>query len=1670
MVFSVFDNETGRQREFVGESMHIVLARIALVAVLFACTASAHAAPQRIQEIHPSADSGLPGYVAGIAAMADGTLYTVDARNGLLGSYQDGQIGKLPLTGADAPFGSKRLGGIAVAGDGQLLVTAAGDSRAALIRPDGTILAVFGASGGDAGELSHPRGVAVSVNGRVYVADRGNGRISVFSRDGVFLHHVGGATLKRPEAVGVNAAEHLFVLDRDRDGSVVEFDADGDEIARWSADDLANGNDLELSTLALGPDNVLYVADAEHGRVFVLDREPGRLVEGFGSAGAGPGRFDRISALAGLDGGRVAVADSGNGKIEIYRVAVNPQPVKRIWLDTVELAGGQEFPCERMQRVSGDEFLCLLEDEEAVALRNGAGEELARYSTPDMDEPQAAAADERNVVVLHGRYMSVFSRAGEHISTLGGTGDGGGTFRSPVDVSLRGERIYVADSSLRQIQMFSREGVFLQDIRNPEYRDSTLKDPVGVVADSQGIIYVADRGRSDVAVFDAGGELLYRLGTRDGDSGVTFQDVRDIEMDPDGQLYVLAAVEGADARIVVFNGPRAVFAFGAARGGPGALEDPRRFAVGTWPGTGITVQDEDRVVDYRYLQVPGRVTEVDVSGDSGTVRLSWTPVPGRYVTHYRIHEAPAGSDTFTASRQSDEAGVTFTRASPVRRYRVAAVSGFGREGPHSPIAEDRLGMAMAALEGGDAARAEDLLRAVHADRPRHPAVLEWLGRALLARGDAIAAAGYFRRLAAVADDRSAALRLQIEALADGGEFAAAQAAIREVIEAGEADARTYLRCGEVALELDDAIGAVDCLDRIADATAERTEASFLLARAYVRLDLPDEAMAVLEKGVSLAGGAAEAHARTGHVLREMGRNEAALDHFRKALDGGIGDARLRLAHARTALALEQYDEVNHVAVELAGNPDTEAQGRYLRGLVAQARDDQARALIELGRATRTQADFVEAWLALADTYRAMERPEDERQALQSAWEADNDSFDAAVRHGRVLRDAGRHKDAVNSLARAHRLRPQDALVARELADSLLHAERLQNARNAAEDALEAAAGDAEAQDEARILLARISHGLGRTARAVELVQNVLERRPDDAGLYQLLGRIYLDSNVHDRAGEALQRAQSLAPDSAEPYRLLGDVHLERRQFDQAIAAYERALDLEASSRNRAALETAFAEKKRSLEFGANRPRIVLRDLRFEPVFAAAYKQYTDESFGSVTVANVGEAEYGNLKLTFRVKGYMDFETQHEIDVLPAGSEQRIPLTAAFNNRILEIDEDTGVQSEVALEYTVGGKSDSIRVTQPLTVYGKNAILWGRDRMVGAFVTPRDDILRDFVRRSINEFRPESGLLNERLVTAMTLFNTLSAHGMKYVIDPNSPFSQVRADRVDYVQFPRESLHLKTGDCDDLSVLLAAGLQNLGIETAVVGIPGHLFMMFNTGLPESDRGLVSADESLTVVREGQVWIPLEATMIGESFSEAWVEGARKYQRHAGSEEIEIVALENAWEEHAPVTLPPTDSRPEIPRMTAVGPRIERERTLLLEKSIERLTRPYRAMLAANPENDRARMQIALLQGRYGLHEQALDGFAELLAENPGDSAAFNNRGNVYLIQGNLDQALETYRQAEALAPNDPGIKINLAMTHYHAGELERARDKLAEAQRIDREIPERYQRLVQVLSD
>jgi tetratricopeptide (TPR) repeat protein len=303
-----------------------------------------------------------------------------------------------------------------------------------------------------------------------------------------------------------------------------------------------------------------------------------------------------------------------------------------------------------------------------------------------------------------------------------------------------------------------------------------------------------------------------------------------------------------------------------------------------------------------------------------------------------------------------------------------------------------------------------------------------------------------------------------------------------------------------------------------------------------------------------------------------------------------------------------------------------------------------------------------------------------------------------------------------------------------------------------------------------------------------------------------------------------------------------------------------------------------------------------------------------------------------------------------------------------------------------------------------------------------------------------------------------------------VIDPNAPYSGVSETSVDYVQFGRETLKLKSGDCDDLSVLMSAGLENLGIETAILDVPAHLLMMFNTGLSESQRQRISLDDDLLVIYEGKIWIPVEATMIGTTFLEAWAEGARKYHEYSAKNKLKVIPMKDAWAEYKPVTLKPADFKLKVPDKSHVSPIVTREKNLLLEKSLDRLVGPYRAMVSSNPDNTKARMQVAITYARYGLEETANREFDAILEVEPDNSAVFNNRGNIYFNKADYERAIESYSYAEKLATNDPGVKMNLSMAHYKLGDLRLASAKYEEAVTIDSGISKKYAGFIKLLSN
>ena len=163
----------------------------------------------------------------------------------------------------------------AVAPDGSFYVSDGyGNSRVARFSSDGKFIADWGRKGDGPGEFDLPHGIALDLEGRVYVADRSNSRIQVFAGDGKFLQQWKSAELGRPWAVAFGPDCYLYVVDGgdlkpwppDR-SHILKLDLKGNILEQWASFGNYDGELFWGHDIAVGKDGSVYVGDILGRRV-----------------------------------------------------------------------------------------------------------------------------------------------------------------------------------------------------------------------------------------------------------------------------------------------------------------------------------------------------------------------------------------------------------------------------------------------------------------------------------------------------------------------------------------------------------------------------------------------------------------------------------------------------------------------------------------------------------------------------------------------------------------------------------------------------------------------------------------------------------------------------------------------------------------------------------------------------------------------------------------------------------------------------------------------------------------------------------------------------------------------------------------------------------------------------------------------------------------------------------------------------------------------------------------------------------------------------------------------------------------------------------------------------------------------------------------------------------
>jgi DNA-binding beta-propeller fold protein YncE len=176
---------------------------------------------------------------------------------------------------AGPPF--NRPTNVALAADGSLYVTDGyGNARVHKFDPDGRHVQSWGEPGDGPGQFNLPHGIALDRDGYVYVADRENSRIQIFSPDGKFLS--AWTDLARPMQVLVDREQHVFVVEvgwraglfpwqtaptKPVGARLSVFNRAGELLARWGGgeDPTAAGDFFAPHDLTIDSQGDIYVGE-----------------------------------------------------------------------------------------------------------------------------------------------------------------------------------------------------------------------------------------------------------------------------------------------------------------------------------------------------------------------------------------------------------------------------------------------------------------------------------------------------------------------------------------------------------------------------------------------------------------------------------------------------------------------------------------------------------------------------------------------------------------------------------------------------------------------------------------------------------------------------------------------------------------------------------------------------------------------------------------------------------------------------------------------------------------------------------------------------------------------------------------------------------------------------------------------------------------------------------------------------------------------------------------------------------------------------------------------------------------------------------------------------------------------------------------------------------------
>jgi tetratricopeptide (TPR) repeat protein len=467
---------------------------------------------------------------------------------------------------------------------------------------------------------------------------------------------------------------------------------------------------------------------------------------------------------------------------------------------------------------------------------------------------------------------------------------------------------------------------------------------------------------------------------------------------------------------------------------------------------------------------------------------------------------------------------------------------------------------------------------------------------------------------------------------------------------------------------------------------------------------------------------------------------------------------------------------------------------------------------------------------------------------------------------------------------------------------------------------------------------------------------------------------------------------------------------------------------------------------------------------FDPVFPVFQTWYDRNPLGTLTLKNGGKDSISGITVSFFMKQYMDAAVSTAVpDRLEPGKELAVPIRALFTPAILGIDTGTKAMAELTVDYKIGNDQKQTKLNASVSLEGRNGMNWIDDRRAAAFVTQKDQPIIVWARNVWSAVQGEgSKVIDENLRKAMAIHEAVRLFKMVYSKDPQTPYtgSEEKRASVDFLQFPRETLLYKAGDCDDLSILYCALLESLGVETAFITVPGHIYAAIAlAATPVQARAQYKHPGDL-ILTEDKAWVPVEITKLGaaDDFVEAWSKGATEWSDAQSKKAAALIPVRDAQSEYAAVNLPKdTNPLPVVPGSADLLTKYKDVTIKFLDGEMSERLAELNKKVKDTDSDPKALNALGVFYSKYGRYAEAKTQFKKATEKSPKYISPFLNLGMIALMENDLNTSLAYYQSAQKIDGRNNLALLGIARVNHDLENYGAVKNALAELKKVDQAL-------------